>query len=47
MLKDWSNRTHNTDTLNLDEKKFVQKKHYLRKKFSEVLGSEVCTKWET
>ena len=28
-LKDWSYRTHNTDTLNLDENKFVYKKNYL------------------
>ena len=29
MLKDWNNRTHNTDTLNLDENKYVYKKNFL------------------
>ena len=33
--------------LNLDENKFDNRKNYLwRRKFSEILRSEVCTKWE-
>ena len=49
MLKDWNYRTLNTDgyMLNLDENRFVYKKNYRwRKGFSEILKSEVCTKWE-
>ena len=47
MLKDRNYRTHNTEILNLDENKFVYKKNYLwRNRFSEILKSEVCTKWE-
>ena len=46
MLKDWNNRTHNTDFLNLDRNKFGYKKNCLWKKFCEILKSEVCTKWE-
>ena len=47
MLKDWNYKTHNTDTLNLDDNKFVYKKNYLwRKRSSETLRSEVCTTWE-
>ena len=45
--KDWHYRTHNTDLLNLDENKFDNKKNYLQKKrVSEILKSEICTKWE-
>ena len=45
--KDWRYRTHNTDLLNLDENKFDYKKNCLRKKkFSEILKSEVCTRRE-
>ena len=47
MLRDWNYKTHNTDTLNLDENKFAYKKNYLwRKRFSEILRSDVCTKWK-
>ena len=47
MLKTWNYRMLNTDTSNLDENKFVYKKNYLRRKrFSEILKSEACTKWE-
>ena len=42
--KDWHCRTHSTDLLNLDKKKFDYKKNYLWKKFSEILKSEICTK---
>ena len=46
-LKDWNYRTLNTDMLSLDENKFVRKKNNLwRKRFSEILKSEACTKWE-
>ena len=45
--RDWHYRTHNTDLLNLDENKFDYKKNYLWKNwFSEILQSDVCTKWE-
>ena len=45
--KDWRYRTHNTDLLNLDENKFDCKKNCLwKKRFSEKLKSEICTKWE-
>ena len=44
--KDWRYRTHNTDLLNLDENKFDCKKNcLLKKKVSEILRSEICTKW--
>ena len=47
MLKDWNYRTHNMDMLNLDENKCVNKKNNLwKRKFSEILDSEICTKWE-
>ena len=47
VLRDWNYKTHNTDTVNLDENKFVYKKNYLwRKRFFEILRSEMCTKWE-
>ena len=37
----------NTDLLNLDENKFDYKKNCLwKKKFSEILKCEICTKWE-
>ena len=29
VLRDWNYKTHNTDTVNLDENKFVYKKNYL------------------
>ena len=29
LLKDWNYKTLNTDTLNLDENKYVYKKNYL------------------
>ena len=46
MLKDWNYRTHNMDMLNLDENKCVNKKNNLwKRKFSEILDSEICTKW--
>ena len=46
LLKDWNYKTLNTDTLNLDENKYVYKKNYLwRIRFSEILKSEACTKW--
>ena len=36
MLKDWNHNTHNTDTKNLDESKYVNKKNYIwRKRLSE------------
>ena len=46
--EDWPNRTHNTDLLNLDENKFDYKKNFVyeRKRFSEILKCEICTKWE-
>ena len=45
--KDWRFRTHSTDLLNLDENKFDYKKTCLwNRKFSEILKSEICTKWE-
>ena len=45
--KDWRYRTHNTGLLNLDENKFDYKKICIwKKKFSEILKSEICTKWE-
>ena len=45
--KDCCYRTHNTDLWNLDENKFDYKKNCLRrKKFSEILKPEICTKWE-
>ena len=47
VLKDWNYRTHNTDLLSLDENKFDYKKNNLwKKRFSEILKSEACTKWE-
>ena len=47
LLKDWNYTTLNMVTLNLDENTFVYKKNYLwRKRFSEILKSEACTKWE-
>ena len=47
MLKDWNYRTHNTDFSNVDENKCVHKKNYLwRKRFCDILKSEVCTKGE-
>ena len=47
MLKGWNFRTHNMDMLNLDENKCVNKKNYQwKRKFSEILDSEICTKWE-
>ena len=47
MLKDWNYKMLNTDKLNLDESKFVYKKNYLwRKRFSEILKSDACTKWK-
>ena len=42
--RDWRYWTPNTDLLNLDENKFDYKKKYLwKKKFSEILKSEICT----
>ena len=40
-------RTYTTDLLYLDENKFDYKKNWKwKKKFSEILKSEMCTKWE-
>ena len=45
--KDWRYRSHNTNLLSPDENRFDYKKNCLRKKqFSEILKSEICTKWE-
>ena len=45
--KDWRYRTHSTDLSSLDETKFDHKKNCLwKKKVSETLKSEICTKWE-
>ena len=47
MLKDCNYKSHNMDTSNFDENKYDYKKNQLWKKnFSEILRSEVCTKWE-
>ena len=44
--KDWHHKTHNTDLLKLDENKLDCKKNcQWKKKFSETLKSEICTKW--
>ena len=45
--KNWHYRTHNTDLLNLEENKFDYKKNCpWKKKFSQNLESEICTKWD-
>ena len=47
MLKDWNWRTKNTEKLNLEENKYVYKKSYLwRKKFSQILKSDICMRSE-
>ena len=43
--KNWSYRTHNTGLLSPDENKFDYKNCPRRKRFSEILKSEICTKW--
>ena len=44
---DWRCGTHNTDFMSPDENEFDYKKNRPgRKKFSEILKSEICTKWD-